>query len=113
MFVTTIEFVVDEGKKELEGMLKAAENVEEFDIADLDDNDPYFMLEGWNIDPLEIALNEANEVVTPSLSYTDFAVPKSVKRGQEFNISITVINTANSGKCFEKLLLTCKNKVKD
>ncbi len=36
MFVTTIEFVVDEGKKELEGMLKAAENVEEFDIADLD-----------------------------------------------------------------------------
>lgn len=39
MFVTTIEFVVDEGKKELEEKLKAAENVEEFDIAELDKED--------------------------------------------------------------------------
>ncbi len=68
-----------------------------FDVADLDGSEPYLMLEGWNIDPLEIALNETNEEVTPSLSYADITVPKSVKPGQAFNISLTVINTANSG----------------
>ncbi len=36
MFVTTIEFVVDVSKKDLDEKLKAAENVDEFDIADLD-----------------------------------------------------------------------------
>ena len=39
MFVTTVEFVVDIAKKELEDKLKAADNVDEFDIEDLDKND--------------------------------------------------------------------------
>ena len=39
MFVTTVEFVVDIAKKELEDKLKAADNVDEFDIEELDKND--------------------------------------------------------------------------
>ncbi len=68
-----------------------------FDRSDLESSEPYIMLEGWNIDPIEIALDETNSEVTPSLSYRDINIPESVNAGQEFDINLTVVNAANTG----------------
>ena len=69
----------------------------EFDKADLKGNFPYLMLEGWNIEPIEISVNN-NKEVTPNFIYSKINIPNKVKKGHEFELSIIVKNSAKSGK---------------
>jgi len=73
-----------------------------FDTDELSSSDPYLMVEGWNIEPVEIELKMANEEVTPTILYKDLILPESVKSGQNFDISLTVVNAAESGEALLK-----------
>ena len=82
---------------------KSRELEVKFNVAELNGYDPYLMLEGWNIEPIEIALNEINEEVTPILSYKNIKIPKNIMSGQKFDIDIIVSNSAKTGEALLKL----------
>ena len=69
----------------------------EFDKADLNGTLPFLMLEGWNIEPIEISVNDNNEV-TPRFIYSKINCPDKAKKGHEFELSVIIKNSAKTGK---------------
>ena len=72
-----------------------------FDKKDLESRDPYLMVEGWNIDPVEIEIGN-NKNVTPSLAYVDFNLSDNIQKNKPFKVSISVKNSAESGEALLK-----------
>ncbi|KPL13989.1 MAG: hypothetical protein AMS23_05085 [Bacteroides sp. SM1_62] len=68
-----------------------------FDLKDLEGTMPYLMLEGWNIDPLEISISD-NMDVTPDFHYRNLQILKEVGRGEIFDVSVIIKNSAEAGK---------------
>jgi len=68
---------------------------------DLQGTEPYLLLEGWNIDPVEIAISN-NKNVTPSLEYGDVHLSDSIQKNKSFEIRIAVRNSAASGEALLK-----------
>ena len=68
---------------------------------DLQGTEPYLMLEGWNIDPVEIAIRN-NKNVTPSLEYGDVHLSDNIQRNKSFEVNIEVRNSAASGEALLK-----------
>jgi exo-1,4-beta-D-glucosaminidase len=68
-----------------------------FDSAELMDEPPYLLLEGWNTDPLELSITE-NKEVTPKYAYRDLLAARETGTGNEFEVSVSVVNTAKNGK---------------
>jgi len=65
---------------------------------DLDGNDIHLMIEGWNVEPREIALKHPAEPVTPKFEYGDFRAPADVDANEPFEVSVTITNTDTSGE---------------
>ena len=55
------------------------------------------MLEAWNIDPIEISISD-NKNVTPDYSYNTMKIAKITKKGKQFDIGVSVKNSAEKGK---------------
>jgi len=72
-----------------------------FDNKDLEGSDPYLILEGWNIDPVEISVDR-DKVVTPELTYMNIEAPSQIEINKSFKISCTVKNSAVSGDALLK-----------
>jgi exo-1,4-beta-D-glucosaminidase len=72
-----------------------------FDNKDLEGRDPYLMVEGWNIDPIEIEIRD-NKNVTPSLVYGDVILSDNIQMNKPFEVSISVKNSAESGDALLK-----------
>jgi len=72
-----------------------------FDDATLNGASPYLMIEGWNIEPLELSIKSEKEV-TPEYLYREPEVVRSIKKGKEFDFSIIVKNNARAGKALLK-----------
>jgi len=64
--------------------------------------EPYLQIDGWNVHPKEVTLAPPNRAVTPKLAYSNFVAPKKVEAGREFQVSLTVKNTATSGQSLLK-----------
>jgi hypothetical protein len=68
-----------------------------FDSDDLEGASPHLMLEGWNTDPLEISVAD-NKNVTPEYEYANLEIPEDIRQGENYNISVSVKNSATSGE---------------
>ena len=68
----------------------------EFDNAYLNGASPYLMLEGWNIEPLEVLISN-NKDVTPEYSYSNLKISKTIKHGKQFDIIVFIKNSATEG----------------
>lgn len=72
------------------------EIVVSFDNDDLSETKPFVMIEGWNINPLEISI-DTNKDVTPEYTFNNLKIEKNIKAGEEFEVSVTVKNSAKEG----------------
>ncbi len=73
-----------------------------FNLDLLDGQRPYLMLEGWNIEPVELEVTGEKREVTPRFVYKDVVIPESVRAGEDFEVQCTVVNAASAGKALLK-----------
>lgn len=73
-----------------------------FNVDSLDGQRPHLMLEGWNIEPVELEVTGEKREVTPGFVYKDVVIPESVRAGEAFEVHYTVMNAASTGEALLK-----------
>ena len=73
-----------------------------FEASALEGKEPFLMIEGWNIRPLELELTAGNREVTPRWVYKDLKISEDVLAGKAFKVQCTVMNAATAGQALLK-----------